>query len=247
MRLFVAAGILAVAVPVAAEDLTIVYKTTGPNQPALSTDYMTATMARYSAGTSDRIVDLKTGRIVTVDHQRKVWSEITAAEIEAAMKKAKAQMDQAMAGMPPEMRQKMQGMMGGAAGSLKVTKGGTRTVAGYPCDEYTLTMGANMTQKSCNTTAITLPFDFNQMRKLTSASNPALAKMMGDMETATKELQQIKGLPIAETTTMQMMGKSMVTTKEATEIKKGPIPASVFEVPAGYKKVESPLAKMGQR
>jgi hypothetical protein len=155
-------------------------------------------------------------------------------------------MEQAMAGMPPAMREKMQAMTGGVAASLKVTKGGTRTVAGYTCNEYNLSWGAAMTQVTCNTTAIALPFDVTQLRKLMTSSNPSMARMMGNMEAMTKELEQVKGLPIAEHTSLQMMGKSMVTTKEATEIKKGPIPASVFEVPAGYKKVQSPLAKMGQ-
>ena len=250
MRLAIAtatAAVLALALSAGAEDVTIVYKTTGPGQTGTSTHYFSATMIRHQSGTTDTMLDLKGSRIVMIDHAKKEWSEITTAEIEAAMKAMKAQMDQAMAGMPPAMREKMQGMMGGGAGAMKVTKGGSRTVAGYACDEYTLTMGAAFTQTSCNTTAIALPFDLAQLKKLALASNPALLRMAGDMEAATKELEQIKGLAIADNATMQMMGKSTVTTREATEIKKGPIPASAFEVPAGYKKVPSPLAKMGQK
>jgi hypothetical protein len=33
------------------------------------------------------------------------------------------------------------------------------------------------------------------------------------------------------------------TVSEATEVHKGKIPASVFEVPAGYRKKDSPYAK----
>jgi hypothetical protein len=33
------------------------------------------------------------------------------------------------------------------------------------------------------------------------------------------------------------------TLSEATEVKKGPIPASTFEIPAGYKKKPSPFVK----
>jgi hypothetical protein len=43
------------------------------------------------------------------------------------------------------------------------------------------------------------------------------------------------------------MGITMATSTEATEVKKGPIPASTFEIPAGFKKTESPLQKMGKR
>jgi len=248
MRLAIAtAAVLALALSAGAEDVTIVYKTTGPGQPGTSTHYLSANMVRYQSGTSDTILDLKGGRIVTIDNAKKEWSEMTVAEIEAAMAAMTAKMDQAMAGMPPEMREKMKGMMGGVAGAMKVTKGGARTVAGYACDEYTLTMGAAFTRTSCNTTAIPLPFDLAQLTKLSLASNPNLLRMAGDMQAATKELQQIKGLAIAENSSVQVMGKSTATTKEATEIKKGPIPASAFEVPAGYKKVTSPLAKMGQK
>jgi hypothetical protein len=57
----------------------------------------------------------------------------------------------------------------------------------------------------------------------------------------------VEGLPLSETTSFSMMGQSMNTTKEATEVKKGPIAASVFEPPAGYKKVDSPLKAQGKQ
>jgi hypothetical protein len=43
-----------------------------------------------------------------------------------------------------------------------------------------------------------------------------------------------------------MMGRGSDTSKEAVEVKRGPIPADAFAVPAGYKKVDSPMLKMGQ-
>ena len=33
----------------------------------------------------------------------------------------------------------------------------------------------------------------------------------------------------------------MTSASEVTEVKRGPIPASTWEIPAGYKKVESPM------
>jgi hypothetical protein len=41
----------------------------------------------------------------------------------------------------------------------------------------------------------------------------------------------------------KMMTKTLERTSEATEVKKGPIPASAFEVPAGYAKKDSPFKK----
>jgi hypothetical protein len=42
-----------------------------------------------------------------------------------------------------------------------------------------------------------------------------------------------------------MMGFKQEVRSEAKEIKKGPIAASAFEVPVGYKKQDSPFKKMG--
>jgi hypothetical protein len=43
------------------------------------------------------------------------------------------------------------------------------------------------------------------------------------------------------------MGNSHTTSSEVQEIKKGAIAANVFDLPAGYKKVESPLKSMSER
>jgi hypothetical protein len=43
------------------------------------------------------------------------------------------------------------------------------------------------------------------------------------------------------------MGRSGTTNTEAVKVSKSAIPASVFAIPAGYKEVESPLARMSRR
>ena len=59
------------------------------------------------------------------------------------------------------------------------------------------------------------------------------------------EMKKIHGFPLATATDARMrMGKTR-TTVEATEVRKGAIPASVFEVPADYKKVASAFAGRG--
>ena len=232
----------------AAEDLTITYKVTGRGDAAsTATQYYSASKIRMSDGERDTIIDLGAGRIVSIDHKKKEYSEVVVAEIEAMMKQATAQMDEAMKNAPPAMRDQMAKMMGGAAAgvasSMTVTKGGSRTVAGYPCQEYTTSMGDTMKSETCNTTALQIPFDPAQFRKLSVLSNPAMMTAMKDTAKATEHLQQIQGLPLAETTTVKILGRGTTITKEATAIKKGAIPASAFLVPAGYKKVESPMPK----
>jgi hypothetical protein len=43
------------------------------------------------------------------------------------------------------------------------------------------------------------------------------------------------------------MGRSTTNSQEVTEIKKGPIPATAWQIPAGYRQVESPMAKMTKK
>ena len=244
--LAVACAAALMAVPALAEDLTITFKTTGSSGAGTSTSYYSSEKMRTGHGDSETIVEYATGKITSIDHKKKEYSEITLAEME----QANAQMKQQMASMPPAVREKMEQMMGGAAGAVTVTKGGSRQVAGYTCQDYTVAMGASTTTKVCATTALKFPAPNVDYRKVASfaemggamGNNAGMAKMA-------EEMKKIEGFTIAESTSLQMMGRSMDSSKEAVEIKKGPIPASSFDVATiakGYKKIphKHPVAQM---
>jgi hypothetical protein len=254
-----AAMLGAVSAPGAvAEDLTLVFKTTGKQGPSTATSYYSSEKMRTGDAENETIVEYGPAKIVAIDHKKKEYSEITLAEMEAAMKQAAAkmeeaskQMEQQMASMPPAMREKMEQMMGGAASSVKVTKGSARQVAGYSCQDYTIAMGETMTTKLCATTALAFPAPNVDYRKFASFASSAGAMannpMFKGMAKMTDELKKIEGITIAESTSFKMMGRSMDSSREAVEIKKGPIPASAFDVAAiakGYKKVAHPVTKM---
>jgi hypothetical protein len=259
-RLSLAAACAAafLAVPALAEDLTIVFKTTGGGSPGTTTHYYSSEKMRTGDAEHETIVEYGPGKIVSIDHKKKEYSEITLAEMEEAMKAAQAKMEQAnaqmqqqMASMPPAMREKMEQMMGGVASSVTVTKGGTRQVAGYTCQDYTVAMGQMMTTKICATTALAFAAPNVDYRRYASfagsaatmANNP-MFKGMGKM---VDEMKKIQGFTIAEATSVKVMGRSTDTSREAVEIKKGPIPASAFDVATiakGYKKVANPVTKM---
>jgi hypothetical protein len=202
----------------------------------------------------ETIIEYGPGKITSIDHKKKEYSEITLAEMEAAMKKAQAQMaqmEEQMKNMPPAVREKMESMMGGAAGAVTVTKGAARQVAGYSCQDYTIAAGQMMTTKLCATTALALPIpnaDFSKYSSFaTSAGTMASNPMFKGMQKFADEMKKIEGVTIAEATSFKMMGHSVDNSKEATEIKKGPIPASAFDlatIAKGYKKVDNPLSKM---
>lgn len=258
-RMLAAAAVASLlSVPALAEDLTIVFKTTGAGGAGTTTHYFSSEKMRTGDAESETIMEYAAGKIVAIDHKKKEYSEITLAEMEAAMKAAAAKMEEAnaqmkeqMASMPPAMRQKMEQMMGGAASSVTVTKGGTRQVAGYTCQDYAVAMGEAMTTKICATTALQFPAPNVDYRKFQSFAGSAAAmannpmfKSMGKMA---DEMKKIEGFTIAESTSMKMMGRSMESSKEAVEIKKGPIPSSAFDVATiakGYKKVPHPVTKL---
>ncbi len=227
------------ALSASAEDLTITLKS---SDGATVTNYYSKDRIRMNNGRTDTILELASGKIVNIDNQKKEYSEMTVAEIDEAMKAMSAQMEQAMANVPPQMREKMAGMMGGAGTEATVTKGATRTIAGYPCQTWTIAMGATMTQETCNSTALTPPFDPANFQKLSRISIP----MMQGMDKMFKKMSEIQGISLMHHTTMNMMGRKTDTSSEATEIKKGAIAADVFAIPSGYKQVESPLKKMGK-
>ena len=106
-------------------------------------------------------------------------------------------------------------------------------------------MGENMTTDIWATTAIQWPFDPAQFRRMSGFSMPS-GPMMKSAAKMAEEMKEVQGFTLADAVSFKMAGRTTVTSKEATEVKKGPIPAETFAVPAGYKKVDSPMLKMGQ-
>jgi len=247
--------VLLAALPARAEDLTIAFKTTSGKQASTSTQYLTAARMRTADAEQDSIVDFAAGRIIQIDHKKKQYSEMTMDQIEAAMQEAaaemqdaQAEMQEAMKDMPPALREKMGGMMGGGAAAVTVAKGSTRKVAGYECQVYTLSMGSGISMEMCNTTALALPMKPGEFARVGRfASSFAANPMFQQMSKLGEEMKKIEGFTLADRTRTSMMGRTIESSREAVEVKAGPIPDSVFEIPAGYKKVDSPMKAMGPR
>jgi hypothetical protein len=71
-----------------------------------------------------------------------------------------------------------------------------------------------------------------------------MAKAMGPMQ---EKFKDMRGIPLAHTSTVSIMGHTTTTSSEVTEIRKGPIPPSAWQIPAGYTKVDSPMMKALQK
>jgi hypothetical protein len=247
-----AAGALALsfAAAAAADDVTITYNLTENGQPkGTATQYVSSERLRMSNPDHDMIVEYGSGRLVSIDHKKKEYWETTRDEMNAQMQQMNARMEaqqkdmQAkMKDMPPALRDKMSAIMGGMAAQVQVTPGtGTKKIAGYDTKPYTITIGEMMKQETWNTEGIAFPTPAIDARNsLMTLSNP----MMKGASQLVEKMKQVKGVPLSETTTVKILTKTVISTREATVVKTGPIAASVFALPEGYKKVESPLAKM---
>jgi hypothetical protein len=243
VRFVLSFAVAAAALPALAEDLTIVTSVSGAQGAATTTtQYFTDSRFRMAGADGDTIFDAQSGAIVFVDNKKKQYWESSLDEMNTAFEAMNAQMKQLEEQMKgnPMAAQMMEKMMGGA-GEVSVTKGSNpRTIAGYACDHWLVTMGKAMKMEIWATSKLVPPTRFYASRKAMFAANPMLQKFARAFD----EMQKIGGFTLAETTSVSMMGRSMTTSSEATEVKRGAIPASAFEVPAGYKKIDSPIKQM---
>jgi len=244
-----------------ADDLTIISKrTSGGGPPTTVTSYVSSDHVRMSpADGQDMILDFKAGTMTSIDARKKQYFVVTRQDMEQLnakmqqqlnspeMQKAQSQAQQQMKNMPPEMQKMMQQAMGGIADSVSVQKaGGTRKIAGYTCENWTISMGTLSKTEQCLSTELPLPTqtwdmyrDFAQNMSGALSAGP-MAKSMAQLRDKMKDM---KGLPLATTTTINVMGRTQTSSTEVTEVKRGTIPASAWEIPAGYAKVENPMAK----
>ena len=230
-RSIVLALAFAAALPLCAEDLTVVSKVTMGDKAGTSTQYMTSTKARTTDGQSDSIIDFPTGKMTFIDHKAKTYWETTFEEMATYMDRLYKDVQ----GNPMLER------MFGGPDAVTVERGkASRKFAGYDCDEYTLSMGSSFEFEICAAKALEPPPQYYEGRKLSYATMGPIGKRFSKMF---DEMKKVKGYPIAMDMDVDMGMARIQTSQEATEIKKGAIPASTFDLPAGYAKKASPFKR----
>jgi len=180
---------------------------------------------------NDTIIRLDSEKFITIDNKKKTYSEMTFKQMWDMLNQAGA----ALGKMPAEQMEAMKKMMGSTDTAFSVTKTGTgEQIAGYATDKYLLK--GPMEMDIWSAPDLKIPSAYYDAMKFQAAANP-----MFDMKKMFEEMKKIGGMPLKTVMTIKMMGNAMTTTKTVTSIEKGAIPASVFEVPAGYKLVEAKM------
>jgi hypothetical protein len=244
LTIFAATGTASVACM--ADDLTVVSNVTTNGQPGgTQTSYISSDHIRHSESKgNDVIIDLKSGAMTNIDGKKKTYYVMTKEDMDAMQAAMAARMND------PKMKQAMammQGMSSSMASSTEVKKTGvTRKVAGYACEEWLITMGSMMSMTECVTNDFKYPVqswaalaDFQESMRKSMSFGPS-AKSGADYA---EKMKSIKGFPVASTTTVDAGVMKTTTATEVTNVSRTPIPASTWDVPAGFTKVENPMLK----
>lgn len=229
-RLTLAALAVLYGLPVfAAEDLTLVSKSTVNGKTSTGTQYVSEKKMRTDDGAgSDMIFDLETGTLTFIEHKKKRYWQATAEQMQAQMQ----QVASVLEGNPLADR------LLGEMTDVKVEEmGEKKEIAGYPCVMMSMTMGEGFTTEMCVAKGVKPPLSYFDARKaMTAMMGPLAARF----ETMYEEMSKIDGMPLETVTRSKMMGREMVSESVVTEVEFGSLPADAFEIPADYKKKKSP-------
>lgn len=257
-KVVLAAAFLALAGCAAAQDLTIVSKVTdGKGSPRTATSYLASDRVRIvQAEGTESILDFRRGEMTILDGRNKTYYVITKQDLQQLAEAVKERMNspemkraqEQLKNLPPEQRKKVEAAMGGMFGSFDVRKAGTsRRIAGYPCENWTIAFGEISRTEECLTSELQFPVQAWDMYRDFAASLQSMMSAFGPAAKGFEEMQEkfkkLRGFPLATTSTVSVMGHTTVTTSEVTEVRRGPIPASAWEIPAGYRKTENPMKK----
>lgn len=178
-----------------------------------------------------------------VNLERKTYSEMSKAE----MQKMSAQMSQAMEKMknlPPEQRAMMENMMKGrgmpgmgATTPITYKAAGSDKAGQWSCTRYEGTRGPDRVVDLCTVDPKALgltPGDFEVAKQLAEFMKSLMPQLADEMTlNGTPEAQGFSGVPIKRTS---YSGGKVVSVSELKAIKRDPIPASAWQVPAGFKR-----------
>jgi hypothetical protein len=186
------------------------------------------------------IIRLDKGLVWEIDHNKKIYSQMTFAELEelysqqeAAMKESQEHMAEMMESLPPEQRAMMekhmqQAMEMQAATSKppEVTKTGKKDkILGYTCQQYKVNW-AGTAWDMWVSDEIVPEIDFSKFYQ-----------GLGMMGHVAKAFSEAKGIPLKMVIENEVGETHSRTTAEMTQVKTTRISDGEFELPKGYQEV----------
>lgn len=206
----------------------------GRNSEGTSTVYFSKNIVRQNGSDgNDFLLFFDHRKFVTIDHNKKTYSELTFDELEAKLNQLSARAQNLD---NPQARAMLEKMMGAKFGEVSVTKEGPGgEIAGFDTDKYTIVV-APLNIEVWAAPDLEVPELYYDTLKLRAPANP-----MFDMGKMFEAMKEIKGMSLKTQTTFSMMGRTSTTITEVTRVEEGAIPASTFEIPSEYKKIDLEL------
>ena len=210
-------------------------------------------------------------RVWMIEPQKRTYMEWTPETIQqmagqvaganAQMAAAMAQMQAEMAKLPPEQRAQMEAMMAGRGGLAGLTggrggapaapqvsyirAGGSKTVAGWSCDQYRKTVNGQQEEDLCIARIAATGFsqaDFQVLERFSAFMAPLMSRP-GVPKNDTMDWSDMnkaigfQGVPLD---TVMYSGGRPNMQQTVNKAERTAIPASTYELPAGFTKQEVP-------
>jgi hypothetical protein len=238
--LIAAAGVVAGAAPQGffSSDLTIRSTQSsaggrGGGREVTMVNYLSGNAFKTSSSDgTDTILRLDEGKIISIDNNKKTYTEMTFQQLQQMADSLNAAMTQDKQGSAEAMAAMKKMMGGGADVPISVSKiGPGENISGYATEKYVVQ--GPMQMEIWAAPELKVPPQYFDAMKMRMPRNP-----MFDFSKMFEEMKKINGYPVKQITTMKMMGMETKSTTVVTAVEKGSIAKSVFDIPAGYKKVE---------
>jgi hypothetical protein len=177
----------------------------------------------------DQLTDFKDFTMYRIEHKKKLISKIAYEDVIKIL--------ELMSNVDPEQKKNMETMFGGESGPAKTVNLGNETVAGRTCSMWKINIGKNVYNYSADPSLIPpIPVDAQEKgNKLNDALTMVLPGMGDTIAKLHKELENVEGIHLKMDVEMSIGPITTKMKREATKIEPGPIPASIFELPKGYK------------
>jgi hypothetical protein len=201
-----------------------------------------------------RVTLIKGGGMYIIDDANKTYVAMDKATMEQLAKQLNAVMEQAkeqMAKLPPDQRAQMEQMMGGAAGegqkwTVEVADTGkTDKVEGRTCKLLNVTRNGELDEQICVVPYSSLPGKedfqavFASFAKVFEDLAKSVPMLAGKMENEFSAQKKANGFPVRR---RAYENGSLINEESVVKVwREEAVPASMFEVPAGYKVKSMPM------
>jgi hypothetical protein len=205
-------------------------------------------------GPTEMLLDAVGKRMVIIRERDKTYTEITEADrqrLKAQMDGMRAQMEERMKNMPPEQRQKMEGMMGKLNGAAAVAArewkfeplGQKKSVNGFPCEMYRVMVDGKPQEEDCVSpwsAGLVKKEDFSGLQKFSEEMSRDFAGGSGAPSRGPfMSFDKAPGIPVSRVP-IEADGKRGEE-EQVKSVKRGPLAAALFAIPAGFTKKELPM------